>query len=459
MGAGLPAPKPALRPLAAFAGGAAAGFAALAAFAVLSTGGTSHAQRAADPLAALKARFARPAFVPHPSSDAPTPARIALGRRLFEDKRLSADGTVACASCHDPRLSFTDGEPRGKGITGRRLKRHTPSLWNVAFSPLLFWDGRAPSLEAQVRFPVEHPDEMASTLDAAALRLAADAGYRRAFAEAFPSEPKLSARSIARALAAFERTLVSPPTRFDAWAAGKPDALTEAEIDGFKLFTGRGRCVACHSGFAFTDYNFYDIGLPGADRGRGKETGLAAAEHAFKTPSLRELAWTAPYMHDGSLATLHDVVRHYERGGVARPTRSKDLPVNLRLTDAERAELVAFLETLSSETPPRPSGEPWVGAGRAPADPPPSDTTVVSQANKAFAPARVRIAAGRTLTVLNDDTRTHNVRIFHPRLDFNSGAQEPTESVTIAFPLPGTYEAFCGIHPSMRLTVEVVASP
>jgi cytochrome c peroxidase len=175
----------------------------------------------------------------------------------------------------------------------------------------------------------------------------------------------------------------------------------------------------------------------------------------FKTPTLRELAWTAPYMHDGSLATLEDVVRHYEKGGVARPTRSKDLPAGLKLTEEERADLVAFLESLSSETPPQPSGEPWVGAGRAPVAPPPRDTTVVSQAGKAFAPARVRIEAGRTLTVLNDDTRTHNVRIFHPELDFNSAAQEPKESITIAFPLPGTYEAFCGIHPSMRLTVDV----
>ena len=303
--------------------------------------------------------------MPHPPGEAPTPARIALGKRLFEDKRLSADGTVACASCHDPRLSFADGEPKGKGITGRRLERHTPSLWNAAFSPLLFWDGRAPSLEEQVRFPVEHPDEMGSTLDAAARRLAGDAGYARAFAAAFADDPRISARNIARALAAYERTLVSPPTRFDAWIAGKADALTEAEVNGFRLFAGKGRCIACHSGFAFTDHNFYDIGLPGTDKGRGKEIDLAAADYAFKTPTLRELAWTAPYMHDGSLATLEDVVRHYEKGGVARPTRSKDLPVKLRLTDAERADLIAFLESLSSETPPQPSREPWVGAGQA----------------------------------------------------------------------------------------------
>jgi cytochrome c peroxidase len=160
-------------------------------------------------------------------------------------------------------------------------------------------------------------------------------------------------------------------------------------------------------------------------------------------------------MHDGSLGTLDDVVRVYEMGGIERPTRSRDLPNNLRLNDQERADLVAFLGTLSSEAPPKPSTEPWVGNTEPPRRPPPADTTVVNQLNKLFTPARVRLKAGQTLSVLNDDTRTHNVRIYHPKLDYNSGAQEPKETVTIRFPLPGTFEAFCGIHPSMRLTVEV----
>jgi cytochrome c peroxidase len=436
---------------------AAIGRTAAAALLALAVGLAAHVSlgQGPDPLAAVKARFERPRFVPHPADNPPSPEKIALGKRLFADKALSSTGTIACASCHDPRLAFTDGEPTGKGVTGRRLARHTPSLWNAAFSPLLFWDGRAGSLEDQVRLPVEHPDEMGSTLGDGVVRLTRDEGYRTAFAAAFPQSPQIAPRTIAAALAAYERTLVSPPTRFDAWIAGKADALTASEVNGFKLFTGRGRCIACHVGFDFTDHSFYDIGLPGSDRGRGKEIGLPAADHAFKTPTLRELAWTAPYMHDGSIATLEAVVRHYETGGVARPTRSRDLPVKLRLSDAERADLVAFLETLSSETPPQPSTEPWAGGGRPPAPPPPADTSVVSQRDKTFAPGRVRLKAGQALTVLNDDTRTHNVRIFHPRLDFNSGAQEPSETVTIPFPEAGTFEAFCGIHPSMRLTVEV----
>jgi cytochrome c peroxidase len=444
-----------VRSAVAFAAGGVLGFCALATLALRDEPEGAQAQLSADALAALKARFARPAFVPHPADNAPSAARIALGRRLFEDQELSSTGTIACASCHDPRLSFSDGEPTSKGVTGKRLLRHTPTLWNVAFSPLQFWDGRAASLEAQVRFPVEHPDEMGDALENAVLRLSRHESYARQFAEAFPDDRKISPDNIARALAAYERTLISPPTRFDRWIAGEAGALTPAEVNGFATFAGKGRCIACHSGFAFTDRGFYDIGLPGGDKGRGKEIGLPAADHAFKTPTLRELAWTAPYMHDGSLATLEDVVRHYERGGVARPTRSKDLPRNLELTDEQRADLIAFLESLSSEAPPQPSTEAWVGGGQPARPPLPEDTTVVSQANKLFAPAHVRLKAGQTLTVLNDDTRTHNVRIFDPRLDFNSGAQEPQESVTIRFTAAGTFEAFCGIHPSMRLRVEV----
>ncbi len=173
-------------------------------------------------------------------------------------------------------------------------------------------------------------------------------------------------------------------------------------------------------------------------------------------PTLRELAWTAPYMHDGSVGTLDDVVRIYEMGGVHRPTRSKDLPPIIRLTDQERDDLVAFLGTLSSDEPPTPSREAWIGnVAPTAAPPPPENTTIVSQADKLFHPARIALEAGQTLTVLNDDTRTHNVRIYDPRLDYNSGAQEPKETITIPFPLRGTFEAFCGIHPTMRLTVEV----
>jgi cytochrome c peroxidase len=439
----------------AFSLGAAVGFAALVVLTCGSRPQEGHAQQPIDPLAALKAKFARPAFVPNPPGNPPTAAKVALGQRLFEDPELSSTGTIACRSCHDPKLAFTDGESTGKGVTGKPLVRHTPTLWNLAWSPLLFWDGRAASLEEQIRFPVEHPDEMGSSLEHGVARLSRHESYVQAFAQAFPQDPRITPDNIAKALAAYERTLVSPPTRFDKWVAGEQGALTPSEVNGFLVFTGKGRCINCHTGFAFTDHGFYDIGLPSEDPGRGPIVGLSVATHAFKVPTLRELAWTAPYMHDGSLGTLDDVVRIYEMGGIARPTRAKDLADIIDLTDQERADLVAFLESLSSETPPQPSTEAWVNAAPPARPAMPSDTTVVSQSNKLFSPQHVRLGSARTLTILNDDTRTHNVRIFDPRLDFNSGAQEPHETVTIRFPGPGTFEAFCGIHPSMRLTVEV----
>jgi cytochrome c peroxidase len=441
--------------LAALAGGAALGFAALALWSSWEGTKPVRAQAPESSLAALRAKFARPSFVPTPKDNPPTAAKVALGKRLFDDKELSATGTIACASCHDPKLSFTDGEPTGRGVTGKPLVRHTPTLWNIAWSPLLFWDGRAKSLEDQVRFPVEHPDEMGTTLENGVLRLSRHESYARAFAQAFPQDPHITVDNIAKALAAFERTLVSPPTRFDKWVTGDANALSASETNGLAIFTGKGGCITCHSGFAFSDYGFYDIGLPSEDEGRGPLVGLPVAKHAFKTPSLRELAWTAPYMHDGSLGTLDDVVRVYAMGGVDRPTRSRDLPHTIRLTDQEREDLVAFLQSLSSETPPQPSTEPWIGVTQPPQPPPPKATTVVSQVDKLFAPAHVRLKAGQTLTILNDDTRAHNVRIYDPRFDFNSGAQEPKEQITIRIPVAGTFEAFCGIHPSMRLTIEV----
>lgn len=406
---------------------------------------------------ALKASFKRPTYVPHPPNNAPTPAKIALGKRIFEDPQLSSNGRVSCASCHDARLSFSDGEALGKGVSGKRLGRHSPTLWNVAFSPLLFWDGRAASLEDQAKFPVAHPDEMGASLEIGAERVGADASYRAMFAQAFPdASGAITAELMARALAAYERTLISPPTRFDRWIEGEDGALTAGEQRGFAVFTGRAKCSVCHSGFALTDHSFYDIGLPSQDEGRALIMGLASTRHAFKTPTLRELAWTAPYMHDGSLAGLEDVVRFYEAGGVDRPSKAGDLPRGLQLTDDERQDLIAFLEALSSEAPPDPSQEAWVlsSAGQPPL-PPAASVNVVHQAGKQFTPAHVAIGAGEALTVLNDDTRTHNVRIFDPRFDYNSGAQEPRQTLRVTLPGPGTYEAFCGIHPTMRLTIEV----
>lgn len=347
-----------------------------------------HAATAAtDDLALLKASFRRPTSVPFPADNPFSEEKRTLGEALFHDKRLSIDASLACASCHQRGKGFADGKVAARGVPGRPLKRHTPSLWNLAWASAVFWDGRARSLEEQVAGPVESPDEMAQPMAALVVRLAADAAMVRAFAQAFPDAPQINGSNLAKAIATYEQTFVSPETRFDRWIAGDAHALTEGEIAGFRLFTGKAGCVKCHSGFAFTDYAFYDIGLPDEDRGRGAVLRLGAAEHAFKTPGLREIVRSAPYMHDGSLATLEDVLRHYIEGVVDRPTLSKDLTRGLKLSEAERKNLIAFLRTLTSE------GEPAlpenVQAVKTGPSGPAQHVSTVSQDDKAFHPAHV----------------------------------------------------------------------
>ena len=414
----------------------------------------AHAQQPRDAFATLKAKFIRPTFVPHPADNPPSPAKVALGKRLFEDRDLSSSGAIACASCHDPKLSFSDGEPRGKGITGKRLVRHTPSLWNVAFSPLLFWDGRAASLEEQVRFPIEHPDEMGDTLDNAVHRFARHESYERDFAASFPDDPNISARNIARALTAYERTLISPPTRFDRWVAGDAGALSPSEIDGLKVFAGKGRCINCHTGFAFTDHNFYDIGLPGLTKAAARRSTCAPQTTRSRHRRCANSHGPRPTCTTAPGPRWKTSSRHYEKGGVQRPTRSKDLPRNLKLTKQERADLIAFLETLSSEPPPQPSTEAWVGSG----NPHPA----AAQGHHGGQPGQQAVLAGAYSTGRGADAHGSERRHAHPQrahlrseARFQLGRQEPNESVTIRFPVPGTFEAFCGIHPSMRLSIDV----
>lgn len=408
---------------------------------------------ASDDLIRLKAAFRRPATVPFPADNPYSEKKRALGEKLFHDTRLSIDMSRSCASCHDRTKGFADGRAQGQGVPGRPLKRHTPTLWNLAWAGPVFWDGRARSLEEQASGPIESPDEMAQPMASVVARLSGDAAMRTAFAEAFPRAPKVDADNLAKAIATFERTLISPDTRFDRWVAGDERALNDREIVGFRLFNGKAGCARCHSGFAFTDYAFHDIGLPGDDRGRGAVLRLPAAEHAFKTPSLREIGRSAPYMHDGTLATLPDVLRHYQSGIVERATLSKDLSRRQELSDAERADIITFLGTLTSEQDPLPPAR--IVAGKRGPSAPAARVSTVSQDDKMFHPGHVGIRRGERLWIVNNDSRTHNIRVYDPGFDFDSGAQEPGETVEMAFPKAGSFLVFCGIHPKMELYVDV----
>ena len=292
--------------------------------------------------------FARPPAAPASALDAVRGARVALGARLFTDTRLSGDGSRSCASCHDPARAFTDGRPKAEAHDGSALKRNTPSLFNLAWSAVFFSDGRVATLEDQARVPMTATDEMAGDFEAIARRLASDSQLAAKFAAAFPGQPDISETNIVAALADYERTLVSPGTKFDSWVAGDDGALNDVEKAGFALFVGKAGCVGCHGGWRFTDDGFRDVGLPGDDPGRSAITRGPADLRQFKTPGLRELTRTAPYMHDGSLKTLRDVVDHYAGGFVKRPSLDSNLVRDLTLTDAEKAALVAFMESLSS---------------------------------------------------------------------------------------------------------------
>lgn len=297
--------------------------------------------------ASWRKAFTRPAWLPPAPPDNPsTPERVALGARLFAETRLSGDGKRSCATCHRPALAFTDGRRRAQAIAGSAMRRNTPSLWNLAWSKQYFWDGRAPSLEEQVGGPIAAPDEMAGDWPSILTRLQEDPALAEQFRIAFSDEPSPSESTIRKALAAYLRSLISPPTRFDAWVAGDTKELAPAEVRGFRLFTGKAGCALCHAGWRFTDDRFHDIGLRSTDQGRGDTKGGTPGQIAFKTPGLRDVARTAPYMHDGSLPTLAAVVAHYAGRLVARPTLATTMNRSLRLTEREKADLIAFLKTL-----------------------------------------------------------------------------------------------------------------
>jgi cytochrome c peroxidase len=259
---------------------------------------------------------------------------------------------MACATCHNPGFNWSDGNARGVGDSHKPLARKDPTLFNLAWDALFFWDGRAESLEEQALAPIESKDEMNLPLSKAVARIRSLGEYRALFAAAFPGEAEpVTQANIAKALATFMRTIVSAKAPFDQWIEGDERAISPDAKRGFLLFNGKANCAVCHSGWRLSDGSFHDIGLRDADPGRGKLVPLPSMQHAFKTVGLRNIDRRAPYMHDGSLGTLMDVIDHYDHGFATRESLADEIkPLNL--TEREKKELLAFLKTLTGEEPP-----------------------------------------------------------------------------------------------------------
>ena len=285
-----------------------------------------------------------------------TPEKVRLGRWLFFDPRLSGDGTISCATCHRPENAFSEATPHSTGIRGQQGGRKAPSFLNAAWPiyPVYFWDGRAGSLAEQALGPMANPVEMGGKHDVIARSLGDNRGYRRIFREVY-GDDGVTIDRIAEAIAAYEATRLSGNSAWDRWKAGDESAVTDQVKLGDSLFFDKAACAQCHVGWNFTDAQFHNLGIGWdegrkafADTGRAAISGKEAETGAFKTPTLRDVSRHAPYMHDGSLATLKDTVDHYNKGGTPNPWLSARMK-KLELTPEEEDALVAFMQALDGE--------------------------------------------------------------------------------------------------------------
>jgi cytochrome c peroxidase len=289
-----------------------------------------------------------------PADNPYSPEKVELGRLLYFDRRLSADRTVACASCHDPQKGYTDGAAFSTGIKGQLGGRSAPTVINRAYSLAQFWDGRAATLEEQAKGPIANPIEMGNTHEAMVASLNRLQGYRALFAKAFDSG-EITLDRVAQAIATFERTILSGNSAYDRYKAGDRKAMSAAQVRGMRVFVDKAKCDACHEGVNFTLNSYANLGVgsdkPEPDAGRFAVTKNPADWGAFKTPTLRDIARTAPYMHDGSLKNLDQVVSFYDKGGT--PNKNLDSRMKpLHLTEQEKSDLVAFLNALTGEVTP-----------------------------------------------------------------------------------------------------------
>lgn len=330
---------------------------------------------------------------PEPKDNPTTPVKVELGKLLYFDPRLSGDGSVSCATCHDPNHGWAKKRIMSPAYPENKHFRHSPTVLNVAFNTLMFWDGRVKTLEEQAQKPIASPFEMNMNYDLLEERLKAIPKYRELFAKAFPEEEDpITIENVAKAIAAFERTIVCNDSPFDLYMRGDKNAMDELQIKGMKLFIGKAGCVQCHNGPNFTDNKFHVTGVPkhkveddalvkatrnfvvrqngfkdpdrfDRDLGRFFITKKEKDKGAFKTPTLRNVALTPPYMHNGVFRTLDEVIEFYNRGGGDVPNKDPRLkPLNL--TEEEKEALKAFLEALTCNNVPyveEPELQPYEG--------------------------------------------------------------------------------------------------
>jgi cytochrome c peroxidase len=293
-----------------------------------------------------------PTSKPTGSTSSNDAAKVALGKQLFIDGRLSKNGAIACAFCHNPGTGWADPRQTSIGIGGGLGGRQAPTILNTGFNPLQFWDGRAKSLEEQALGPIQNPIEMGETHESVVRKLKGIKGYQQQFRAIFSANPSL--QGIAEAIAAFERTVISTNSAFDKYVMGDSKAMDEAAVRGMALFKGKARCILCHNGPNFTDNQFHNLSVPQVgpmkeDLGRYYVTKVEKDKGAFKTPTLRSITETAPYMHDGVFKTLGEVLDFLNKGGGANPNLSP-LMKAVNLTLEEKTDLLAFLKALTGES-------------------------------------------------------------------------------------------------------------
>ncbi|MFK7873826.1 MAG: cytochrome-c peroxidase [Oligoflexales bacterium] len=292
--------------------------------------------------------YQRPSSIPHPADNKYTTEREDLGKTLFFDPRLSGSDWISCGTCHNPTLSWGDGLPKGVGHGMKAVGRRTPTILNLAWGELMFWDGRSDSLEDQALGPIEAAGEMNLPIKELLVKLNGIPGYKDLFEKAYPGKG-ITKETIGKAIALYERTIVSGEAPFDRWLKGDETAISESAKKGFEIFNKKGECAVCHSGWRFTDDGFHDIGIAGDDKGRGSVLDVESLNYTFKTPTLRNVDHRAPYMHDGSEKTLEEVVDLYNKGGRVRRSTISDNVKVLGLNEKEKADLVAFMRTLTSK--------------------------------------------------------------------------------------------------------------